>query len=353
MILDNCRQKFFSYLLPLFLFACKNKTPQTQQSQSAPPPLVDVIIAQTKTISNTIEVNGSVVANEYVELHSETGGRIVYLNVPEGKFTEAGTIIAKVYDGDLQAQLDRAKSQYNLAVTTEQRLKKLLDIKGINQADYDAAVSDVATQKSEINRLNALITKTIVRAPFSGIVGLRRISIGAYISTADVVTTIQQVSKLKIDFTVPEIYADIIKKGNYVAVQLDTSAQKYKAQIIATEPQINTDTRNLIVRAMLENGTANPGSFVKVYVNASTDKNSIMVPSDAIIPDAKKDKLVIVKNGIAKFTDIETGVRDAGTVEITSGLNAGDSVIVTGVLFARAGKPVQIRSVKNLSDVIH
>lgn len=350
-----CKKNFLSqgsFVVFIFLLSCKNDKPVTQQQQASPPPIVDVIIAQAKTISNVVEVNGTVVANEYVELHSETNGRIVYLNVPEGQYTQEGTVIAKIYDADLQAQLTKAKSQYDIAVVTQERLKKLLDINGINQADYDAAQNDATTQKSEVNRLTALINKTVVKAPFSGVVGLRRLSIGAYVTSADIITTIQQVNKLKIDFTVPEIYAGIIKKGSMVDVQLGAEQLKHKAEIIATEPQINSETRNLVVRALLESGSANPGSFAKVYVNASVDKNSITVPANAIIPDAKNDKLVLIKNNKAVFSDIETGVRDAGTVEIIKGVSAGDTVVVTGVLFARPGKPVQIRNVKDLKDVV-
>lgn len=342
----------FAACFAIFLFcaSCNSKKPEVQQ-QVSPPPIVDVIIAQTKGISNIIEANGAIVAGEYVELHPETNGRIVYLDVPEGRYTEQGTVIARIYDLDLQAQLSRAKAQFDLAQKTEERLQKLLDVNGVNQADYDAAVNDVTINKSEVNRLNALINKTVVKAPFSGVVGLRKLSMGAYVTSADIITTIQQVNKLKVDFTVPEVYSSIIKKGGIVEVEISSGKQRHKAVIIATEPQINAETRNLLVRALLQDGTASPGSFVKVYVNAGTDKTSIMVPANAIIPDAKSKKLVIIKDGKAKFTNVETGTRLAGEVEVTSGITAGDSVAVTGVLFARPDKPVKIRSVKQLKDL--
>ena len=329
--------------------ACKDEKKQPETA-AAPAPAVDVIIAQTKNISNIIEANGTIVANEFVELRCEASGRLGFLDVPEGNFVKQGTIIARVNDADLQAPLRRVKSQLELAQKTEERLKKLLAVNGLNQADYDAAITEVTTQQSEVNRLTALINKTVVKAPFDGVAGLRKLSIGAYITSADIITTIQQVSKLKVDFTLPETYGNLIKKGSTVEIQVNANTQRYKAVVIATEPQINTTTRNITVRAILQGGSVNPGSFVKVYVQGATNKNSIMVPGNAIIPDAKNKKVVLVKNGKALFTDVETGVRETGTVEITKGIAAGDTVVVTGVLFARPDKPVKIRTVKSLKE---
>ncbi len=351
MILKRRPLSFAVYFTTLFFCAsCSSKKP-TPQLQVSLPPVVDVIIAQTENISNIIEANGTIVAGEYVELHPETSGRIVYLDVPEGRYTEQGTVIARIYDLDLQAQLSKAKAQLDFSQKTEERLKKLLDVNGVNQADYDGAINDVTINKSEVNRLNALINMTVVKAPFSGLVGLRKLSVGAYVTTADAITTIQQVNKLKVDFTIPEIYSEIIKKGRTIEVQINADVKRHKAVIFATEPQINTSTRNLLVRALLQDGSASPGSFVKVYVDAGNDKNSIMIPANAIIPDAKSKKVVTVKNGKALFKEIETGTRLAGEVQVTKGISPGDTVVVTGVLFARPDKPVQIRTVKQLKDL--
>jgi membrane fusion protein, multidrug efflux system len=336
----------------LVISSCSSKKAEQQTPPAQPAPMVDVIIAQNTSISNSIEVNGTVVANEFVELHPETNGRVVYLQVPEGNYINEGTVIARIYDADLQAQLSKATAQLALAKTTEQRLKKLLDVNGVNQADYDAAVNEITSQQSEVNRLNALITKTVVKAPFSGIVGLRKISIGAYVTSADIITTIQQVNKLKIDFTVPSSYGSLIKKGGQIDVGFDGDKVHHKAIIVATEPQIDAATRNVMVRAMLQSGNPSPGTFAKVYINASAKNvNSIMVPANAIIPDARNKKLVVVKNGNAAFVNVETGVRQAGVVEITSGISEGDSVVVSGVLFARPDKPVKVKAVKQLKDI--
>jgi membrane fusion protein (multidrug efflux system) len=340
-------------LCVLIFSNCKNKSSGTSTAKSEKVvPIVDIIIASPETISNVVEANGTVIAEEYVELRPEISGRLTYLNVPEGKNIAKGTIIARVNDADLRAQIAKSKVQLELAQTTVDRYKKLLDINGLNQADYDAAVNQVNSLRADIVYTQALVDKTVIRAPFSGVAGLRGISPGAYVSPSTVIATLQQTNQVKIDFTLPDTYGNIIKKGMLVTVEVDAATKDVrKAIVVATEPGANTDTRNLKVRALLQGGTANPGAFVKVHIDAGQSRTSIKVPTNCIIPDDKNNQVVLVKNGMASFVNIKTGIREASTVEVVQGVKAGDSVVVTGVLFARPKNPVQVRSVKTLHDV--
>ncbi len=339
-------------LLVLTAFACKSK-PDTVKPKEAPPTIVDVIVAGTQGIVNTVEANGNVVANEYVELHPEISGRIVYLNVPEGHLIAAGTVIARIYDADLQAQLSKSKVLLDMAQKTEERYKQLLSLNGINQADYDNALNQVNSLKADMQYTQTLIDKTVIKAPFSGVVGLRQVSPGAFVTVASIIATVQQVSKVKIDFTIPEEYSSLIKKGDLVNVELDDASRqaKKKALVIATEPQVNLTTRNLKVRALLQDGTANPGAFVKVFVDAGGNKKAVMIPTNSIIPDDKNNQVILVKDGKASFVNVTTGVRESNNVEIISGIQTGDSVVVTGVLFARPKAPLKVRLVKTLEQL--
>ncbi|MES2518718.1 MAG: efflux RND transporter periplasmic adaptor subunit [Bacteroidota bacterium] len=327
----------------------KKKTEDPNSKKGDQPAIVDVIIAQKQAISSIVEANGSILANEYVELHTEVSGRVTYLNIPEGTTVAQGTVLARINDADLQAQLNKTKVQLDLAQKTEQRLSKLIAINGINQGDYDAALNQVNSLKADLAYTEVLIAKTVLKAPFSGVIGLRQISQGAYVSPTTIIATMQQINKLKVDFTVPEEYSSIIHKGSIIEVEVDgLKKTRCKAVVIAREPQVNQTTRNLLIRALLSNCSANPGTFAKVYFNAGSAKSSILIPTNAIIPDDKNKKLVLVHDGKAKYVNVETGIRKEDVVEITSGLSIGDSVVVDGVLFARPDKPVKVRSVKNL-----
>ena len=341
----------FSIFILLSLFpACKSK-PDTSKNKSTLPTIVDALIASSQSITNTIEVNGTVIANEYVELHPEASGRITYLNVPEGKRIAAGTIIARINDADLQAQVEKSKVQLDLAQKTEERNKQLLAVNGINQSDYDASLNAVNGFKADIAYNRALLDKTILKAPFSGIIGLRQVSLGAYVSSSTLIATLLQLDRIKIDFTLPEGYGNILKVGGTVEVEMDAVSKiRKKARIQAIEPQVNQSTRNLTVRAILENSNPNPGAFVKVYVNAGADKNAILIPTNSLIPDDKNNQVILVKNGRAAFVNVTTGLRLANNVEITKGINTGDTVVVTGVLFARPRTALEVRNIRTLDQ---
>ena len=333
----------------IFLLAACGSKEKTIKKESGPTE-VEIIIAAAQKISDTLEVNGSVVANEQTELRPEVSGVLTYLNIPEGKNVSAGTILARVNSVDLQAQLKKQQSQLLLAQKNVERLSKLLEIQGINLADYDIAVNAVTTLQADIAVTKAQLQKTIVRAPFSGTIGLKQVSPGAYVTPQTVLASLQQLTKTKIDFNIPEAYSNAVAVGKHVNITVNN--QNATATIIALEPELNTATRNLVARATVNGINVNPGTFVKVLLQTGDQKNNIVVPTSAVIPDAKTKQVILVKNGKGTFVNIETGLRMKGGVEVLKGLNAGDSVVVTGVLFVRNNAPVKVRSIRKLNEII-
>jgi membrane fusion protein, multidrug efflux system len=350
--------RIFKSILFLSLFAfvfsgCKQKTVDASKPKVTPPVLVDVIIADKQPIDDVVEANGTVLPNEYLEIHPEVSGRLTYVNIKEGSFIPQGTVLARINDADLRAQISKTKVLLSLAEKNTQRFKKLLDINGINESEYDAAVSQVNGYRADIAYTQTLIDKTVIKAPFSGVAGLRQVSPGAYITPTTILTTLQQTSKLKIDFTLPQNYSNMIKRGDAIKVELGGATnQTGSALIVASEPGANTDTRNVKVRALLAETNINPGAFVKVFINAGKERYSIVVPTNCIIPNDKDNQIIVVKNGIANFVNVQTGIRQSNTVEVINGLEIGDSVVVTGVLFARPKSKIKVRTVKRLSEMV-
>lgn len=339
-------------ILMLGLFACKEKTKPTDKFNASAPVSVDIAIAATQVIDKVIEVNGSVVASEFVDIRPETNGRIVFLQIPEGKMVAVGTVLAKLNDADLQAQMQKIKVQLTLANINEQRNSKLLQAKGINQSDYDISLQQVNSLKADIDYTQSLIDKTVIKAPFAGQMGLKQVSLGAYITTGSTIVTLQKMDQLKIDFTLPEVYQNYIKVGKQVTVEsIASPGVKMNATVAAIEPQIIATSRNIKVRANLQ-GKLIPGAYTKVFLGENQQKPSILVPSNVIIPDSKMKQIVVVKNGKAKFTSVETGYRTATAVEITSGIQVGDSIIVAGMLFVRDGNDLKIGKTLPLADII-
>jgi membrane fusion protein (multidrug efflux system) len=342
-------------IISLFLTACggKNKKDASKMpaggQQKAPPMRVDGYVIKPQLFQEKIEVPGTSVANEVAEIHPEVSGRIVQLNVAEGKYVGKGTVLAKLYDGDLRAQLNKLQIQLALAEKTEERQAQLLKIQGISQQDYDISLLQVNSLKADIGILQTSISKTVVRAPFGGKLGLKNISPGAYVSPATVIAVINQTDVLKLDFTVPEKYIDQVKIGQLVTFTFEGSKKELGAKVIATESNITENTRSLTVRASVigkDNGLL-PGSFAKVQVSFDPDPEALLIPTQAVLPQARGKKVILYKGGTAIFADVTTGIRDSSRIQILDGLKAGDTVVITGLLSVRPEAKIQIGKVVN------
>lgn len=353
MFICSLKTSYFKTLSALFaiamLSACgtSDAKKDPKKDKNAGPVTVDVSIAKPSVYANVVEANGTVLAAEFVELKPEVAGRIVYLNIREGQPVQAGTVLARLNDEDLQAQLKKYRAQLQLAKINEARLKTILKAEGLNQADYDAALQQVNNLEADVAYTQALINKTEIRAPFTGVIGLRNVSIGAFVSQQSILATIQQTASLKVDFVMPETYASAVYQGKKVEVVSD-QGQVFAAVISGIEPQVNTATRNLKIRAIISGATKSlsPGAFVRVNFNEGEARPRIFVPSNCIIPETRFKKIAVLKNGKAEMTVVETGVRTGNDVEITKGLNEGDTFAINGILFLKPGSEVKIRKVK-------
>ncbi len=355
-------KQFPGFLLPgicslaFFLTIGCNKKDKNSGSSAAINPAgkqvvipVDGFITRVKAISEKVEVPGSLIANESTDIHPEISGRIVQLNVSEGRFVEKGALLAKIYDGDLQAQLHKLEVQLQIAQQNEERSGQLLKIQGISKQDYDASLLNVNNTKADIEITKVSIIKTEIRTPFSGRVGLKNISPGAFVTPTTVLATIQQTDLLKLDFSVPEKYTSQIKTGQEVQFTTEGQSKQFSAKIIATESSVTQGTRSLNIRALVQNKTAGlvPGAFAKVTLNFDPDPNAILIPSQGVIPQARVKQVILYQNGTAKFQDVTTGVRDSAMVQITSGLKTGDTVVITGLLSVRPDSKIQLNKIVN------
>lgn len=316
----------------------------------APMMKVDGFVVSATALTDNLELPGSIIANEATTINPEISGRLVFLNASEGKAVGKGSLIAKIYDGDLVAQLNKLRVQVQVAEQTAKRYEELLKINGISQQEYDLAVLNINNLKADIAIVRSNIMRTEIRAPFSGTLGLKNISPGAYVTPATIITTIRQNSQLKLDFTLPERYSNKVKTGQLVSFTAEGSSKVYNASIIATESGVSVDNRSLIVRSLVINndGRILPGQFVKVRTNFDPEPDALMVPSQAIIPQARGKKIAIYRNGAAFFEDIETGARDSANVQVLTGLKVGDTIITTGLMSLKPGGKVQINKVEKL-----
>jgi membrane fusion protein (multidrug efflux system) len=336
-------------------FSCssdRKKEAEQQQKGAAggrPPVKADGYIVQTSLLADNIEIPGTLVANETTDIHPEVSGRITGIYFKEGAYVSRGSLLVKLNDADLQAQKRKLEVQLQVARQNESRSEALLKIQGISRQDYEAVALQVTNVNADLAVIQTQIEKTNIRAPFSGKIGLRMVSLGAYVSPTTTISTISQQDQLKIDFTVPERYIRQVGFGQFVNFKVDGSDRTYAARVVASESNITQDTRTLQVRASVQ-GTQSgliPGNFAKVTLNFEPDPNAIVIPSQAIIPQARGKKVYLYNGGQAKFVDVTTGLRDSANVQITSGLKVGDTVLVTGLLSMKPDAKVMLGKVIN------
>ena len=326
----------------------QNAKPSGPQQKAGPLP-VEALLVSPAAISESISVTGTLLPYESTEIRPEISGRMSFLNIREGAEVRKGELLAKIYDGDLQAQLKKLRVQLQIAEKTEERQRELLKISGISQQDYDLSLLAVNNLNADIELTKVNISKTEVRAPYAGRLGLKNVSPGAYISPTQVLTTISQLRPLKLEFSIPEKYSSQVSPGMPILFSVEGSPAEYRAKVSAKQSSVDLDTRNLTVRAVVDGGDGRlvPGSFAKVGIILGRNDQAIMVPSQAIRPVARGKQVIVYRGGDVQFKNVVTGVRDSANVQILEGLNAGDTLITTGLLFLRPDSKVRLTKVQN------
>ena len=326
---------------------CKNEQDKIKPGdtpKARPVARVNALVVTTTALSDNTEMPGTLIANESTEIHPEISGRLTFLNVAEGRKVAKGAVLAKIYDGDLQAQLQKLNVQLKTARQTAKRYEELVKIDGVSRQEYDLQVLNINTILADMNIIRSNLQRTVVRAPFSGTLGLKNISPGSYVTPASIIATIRQDNQLKLDFTLPERYAVKVKNGQLLDFTTNESDKTYTAKVIASEMSIDEVDRSMRIRAQVIKGGNEllPGAFVKVQTKFDPDPEAIMIPSDAVIPQAAGKQVAVYRNGTVDFTDVETGMRDTSNVQVLKGLKVGDTVIVTGIMSLKPNAKVEI-----------
>ena len=300
---------------------------------------IEGFIVTPRRVEQTIIISGTLKPFEETVLMPEVAGRVVKINLEEGKFVKQGTLLIKLFDDDLQAQLHKSEAQLQIAEQTEKRQSELIKVNGISQSDYDQSVLQVNSIKADIEVLKVQIRKTEVIAPYDGVIGLRNVSLGAEVIPATSLATIRAEDRLKLDFSVPEKYSSQVNTGSIVYFTIEGDEREYEAVVMATEKGIDATTRNLKVRAIVDarNTSLVPGAFANVVLRLNENEHALMVPSQSIIPTDRDKQIIVVRSGKARFVQVTTAIRQDSLVEVASGLKAGDTIATTGILFIKPG----------------
>jgi membrane fusion protein (multidrug efflux system) len=305
---------------------------------------VSAVVVRAAPFAEVVASTGSLLAEEGVELQAETNGKVVAINFVEGARVKKGELLVKLNDADLAATYERAKFRKQLGMLREKRIAQLLKQGVARQEEYDTALNELNVQDAEIELTEAQIAKTEIRAPFDGVVGLRYVSEGSFVNAATRIATLQRLDRLKLDFSVPEKYANRIRVGSPVTFMISGGDRQFTGQIYAFDPRIDAATRTVLIRALCPNpeGRLLPGAFASVAVTLGQLKDALMIPAVAVVPGLNEKNVFVVKDGKAERRPVETGTRMQSVVQILSGLAAGETVITSGLQQMRDGQAVSI-----------
>lgn len=305
---------------------------------------VEGMVLEQENFSENLSLSGSLEANEQVELRSEISGVVEQINFKEGSKVSKGQVLFRVNDLELRAQLAKIKTAEKLAAENERRAQLLLEKEAISQEEYDVAQADLQSAKAESQLIAAQLAKATVRAPFSGTIGLRYISEGTYVTPTTSIAKLVNLDELKLTFAIPEKYSSQVGMGSELTFTTSGSPGAHKATVYAIEPGVDVATRTLKMRAMAKNeeGKLIPGTFANVSLPLAAVNDAIMVPTEALIPIQNGKKIFVVKNGVAKEVEVQTGARTKDMVRVVSGLRAGDTILTSGVMILKEGAPVKV-----------
>jgi membrane fusion protein (multidrug efflux system) len=312
----------------------------------AAPLSIEAVVASSKRAVNTVNVSGVVKATEQTIIASEVSGKVVAISFKEGSVVSKGDVLVRLEDRDLIAQRERINAQLKLAQQTSDRLSSLQKVEGVSRLELDQALTQIEVLRAELSLIEASLAKTIIKAPYSGMVGLRNVSLGAVVAAGQSLCNIRSNDLYKIEFDVAEKYAAYVKSGMIITFTNQGDTIVRSARVIATESAIDEGTRALKVQAQVTSNIGIlPGAFVEVQATLGGERESIFIPTQCIIPQGRKKFAVVAQNGVANFKEVQTGQRMANEIEILNGLQLTDTIATTGILFLKPGALVRVAKI--------
>jgi membrane fusion protein (multidrug efflux system) len=312
----------------------------------APPVTVEGFPLAPKPFQVLVPATGTLAANESVAIMAELSRRVVRALAVDGARVKKGQVLFQLDGADLQAQARELRVRRKLLVDNEARQAKML-AEGIGTvAEHERVKSELELVDAQSASLGVTLARTTVRAPFAGRLGLRKVSEGALPSPSTVLVTLQDDSKIKVDFSLPERYASLVAVDQELRFRVAGNGKVFLAKVSAIEPVIDAESRSLRVRGITDNpdGELVVGAFVNVELALQSERGALLVPSIAVIPSLRGHGVWVAKEGKATLVEVELGVRTETEVEITKGLVAGDTVLTTGLLRLRPGAAVKLEA---------
>jgi membrane fusion protein (multidrug efflux system) len=336
-------------LIKIFLFP--NTTPGNSGNARRPyVPAVNALVVKPQPVMKKVMVSGTLLANETVNLQPQVSGMITRLHFKEGDRVTKGALLVKINDAPQQALLQKQQASLEVAKNNLERVEKLYRLSSVSLDDYNNAVLSVKTAEADVEYTEAEIANTEIRAPFDGVVGVRRVSPGAFVSSSTVIATLFSVNPIKVELDIPEKFASEVQVGMPLRFTVPGNDRWYEAKVYVLNPGINPETRTVTIRALCSNdGSLRPGSFANIELALGNNEEALMIPTQSLVPVLNGQQVFVARRDTAFPVPVQVGIRNDSAVQVTSGLAAGDTVITSGILFLRPKIKIQIKELRSAS----
>ncbi len=304
---------------------------------------VVVVAAQRSQIDIGIEAIGTAIANEAVSISSKTSNIVTAIRFTDGQAVQAGQVLVELDRQQLTAELAAANAAFDESRSQFNRSRELLNTQVLSKAQHEQLEATMKTNEAQVASVQARLSDTYIRAPFAGTVGLRRVSLGTLISPGTVITTLDDTSSIKVDFSVPELYIGELRAGQSMVAHTNAyPGRDFVGKLVSVDSRVDPTTRAITARAVVPNAdrALRPGMFLNVALSQE-QRLALVVPEEALVPEQARQFLYVMEGARAAKREVSLGRRQPGVVEITKGIEAGELVIVEGTLRLRDGAPVR------------
>jgi membrane fusion protein, multidrug efflux system len=316
---------------------------QNSGARNNAPAFVSVAPVRSETLSQKLEALGNARANESVDISSKISNVVTAVHFGDGQRVNRGQLLVQLDDAQTRADVAAAEAAVAESERLFNRSRELMATEALSKAQFDQLEATLKANRARLASAQARLADTVIRAPFSGRVGLRRVSVGTLISPGAVITTLDDTSVIKLDFSVPENFLSTLREGLAVRATAPAfSGRSFTGKVSSIDSRVDMNTRAVTVRALLanEDGALRPGMFLNVSL-ANDERETLTIPEQALTPEAERQYVFVVADGKAQRREVRIGSRRPGSVEIVAGLNAGEQVVVEGTQKVRDGAPVR------------
>ncbi len=300
---------------------------------------------RVETVERSVQAVGTLRADESVVIRPEIAGRLKEIFFDEGQPVAAGQLLLRLEDEVYRAQVEQAEANLALSRANAERAQQLHGEGVGTQRALDEANARLRSDEASLALARAMLAKTVVRAPFDGIAGLRQVSVGAYVTPGEDVANLAAIDPMKVDFRVAETLLAAVKVGQPLQIQVDAYADRsFSGQVYAIDPVVDEAGRSVLIRARVANAdrVLRPGLFARVQLVVQSIPEAVTVPEEALMPDGEAMVVYTVVDGAVQAVPVTTGLRRGGRVQVTDGLAPGDVVVTAGHLKLRPGAAVAV-----------